>query len=135
VFQHRFFNFNIRVLLLDFAPAVLFTGNTFYFGSVKIKTMNNEKFTPGPWEKSYILGDKKDFAIAMSAGVMFISRTYENNANLIAAAPDMHEALDGVIAYLKELQNYHDSVDAFHLAIDARINKIQSALNKANPQS
>lgn len=87
--------------------------------------MNEFKGTPGPWEvepnpgKGSWVGDSKGNWSALSCGRS--NDEGEANAHLIAAAPDMLEALQEAIKEL-EFHNWHNTSTGF---------KIQQAINKA----
>lgn len=57
--------------------------------------MTDAKHTPGPWRyhgKSRILGPKGSIGNVFASGITHYERA--SNAHLIAAAPDMYEALE-----------------------------------------
>lgn len=89
--------------------------------------MSNKKFTPGPW---VLNGDDKKIghyiAGPYDTGICeFHRKEYsEANANLIAAAPDMYEALGNIVKWLE------DSNTVIHSSL---LSKIEAALSKANP--
>lgn len=59
--------------------------------------MNEPKFTPGPW--SFIQENHIQYALLRAEDkriCIFKSRPEEYDANLIAAAPDLYEALDNL---------------------------------------
>jgi hypothetical protein len=67
-------------------------------------------FTPGPWELHPLVGnfirprDHRGPVIADASG-----ENWEANAHLIAAAPDLYEALAGVVELYVELVNSGDA--------------------------
>ena len=72
--------------------------------------MNETKFTPGPWlfssyrsGNSVIVIDGKEFDVAT---VNYPNR--DANAHLIAAAPELYEALDGLLADITEYQEINN---------------------------
>lgn len=58
--------------------------------------MTEPKFTPGPWEARYIVGDDV-WEIGCGAGATTIAASHAN-AQLISAAPDLYTALRDVLA-------------------------------------
>lgn len=89
--------------------------------------MKNEQFTPGPWKVDFETEELQTNNLVL--GLIYGCSHDDSpdciaNANLIAAAPDMYEALkevlgDGGIGWLNP-----DTRDSIRLA-----------LSKANPQS
>lgn len=72
--------------------------------------MNETKFTPGPWlfssyksGNSVIVIDGKEFDVAT---VNYPNR--DANAHLIAAAPELYEALEGLLADITEYQEINN---------------------------
>ena len=55
------------------------------------------KFTPGPWEKGGLIVDARGIIIRQQWEGTRIIDEIEPNAHLIAAAPDMYEALEAAI--------------------------------------
>ena len=53
--------------------------------------MKNQKFTPGPWHVSY----------SEKHGTYYVEKSTGQDARLIAAAPELLEALEHCIAYFK----------------------------------
>jgi hypothetical protein len=80
--------------------------------------MNNEKFTPGPW----YLSPKKTYVRAESVHGWNIAHIEEQepftdaNAKLIAAAPDMYDA---IVKYLEAVEagEITDQLDGLKAAI------------------
>lgn len=82
--------------------------------------MTEPKFTPGPWHIGYgktveslgggdffAIGLKTDpdwTAICLLSPADSVSNIDKANAHLIAAAPDLYEALDGLLADITEYQ-------------------------------
>ena len=93
------------------------------------------KFTKGPWfiERKWIIGPKslvEDQTFGMIEEVCDVSHSMENrqaNAHLIAAAPDLYEALDRLVG---EIKDYHVSSSVLD-AIEASIYAIAKALGEA----
>ena len=62
----------------------------------------SEKFTPGPWEKEYS-ARRDEWEIYIDGDCIALASVYPNvpeygaNAALMAAAPDMYEALEKLI--------------------------------------
>ena len=52
------------------------------------------KHTPGPWRYLRVNGTSKDFNIVNDTGGLIALCPYEDKARLIAAAPDLLEALE-----------------------------------------
>lgn len=78
--------------------------------------MSEGKHTPGPWlvTKEYDHNDDVIFAVEVEGGqrvcdLMTDFPEDEANARLIAAAPDMLEALEGLVSYLDRTCLYEDS--------------------------
>ncbi len=59
--------------------------------------MNDAKFTPGPWERGGTLVGAGNITIRQQWDGVRKSDETEANAYLIAAAPDMYEALEMAI--------------------------------------
>ena len=78
--------------------------------------MNETKFTPGPWyarpDPDKILND--DWCIGSGKELDDIAICAENNAHLIAAAPDLYNALEEVI---RISDRKHDAWDKAKAAI------------------
>lgn len=88
-----------------------------------------EQFTSGPWNQKLRKGTL--VTRVLTAGDIIIGEIYESkaNASLIAAAPEMYEALK---AMYKEFYSFKNcmSGDKMIKAIDLA----KAALSKANPQ-
>ena len=91
--------------------------------------MNEPKFTPGPWlfssyksGNSVIVIDGKEFDVAT---VNYPNR--DANAHLIAAAPELYEALEHIEEYWNRDQNISAMSDALWHIIEVA----QAALAKA----
>ena len=83
--------------------------------------------TPGPWKREYdaeadIVSGERDSGCTI-ATVWPDNSEYEANANLIAAAPDLLEAIETVISYNRDIRdgklNYRpqDHIDVLEAAI------------------
>ena len=62
--------------------------------------MNEKKFTPGPWKF-----DKFDGMVVTKNGSQFVADVFTNlqaDCDLIAAAPEMYEALSDICEMLKK---------------------------------
>ena len=106
--------------------------------------MIQEQFTPGPWEA---VRDEKNERWQIQEtdnnGLVLVQHTFdgeeaEANANLIAAAPDMYEALKNVRNSLVNYANNGDltkyQASKIYEIIMANGNAINNALAKTNPQ-
>ena len=90
----------------------------------------NEKFTPGPWNTEYSY--RKDwYEIYGDEGMIMIAAAFNcqhkldrANAALIAAAPDMYEALESSAAYFEMLES---ATGVEH----GQLHTIRAALKKA----
>lgn len=74
--------------------------------------MSEGKHTPGPWLVTKEYDHNNDVSWRVSAPLPRIAATAtedEANARLIAAAPDMLEALEGLVSYLDRTCLYEDS--------------------------
>ena len=107
--------------------------------------MNDTKFTPGPWELATSEFEVRSFDRKLIAGMILMeAQTYDNgreqqaaNARLIAAAPEMYEALNGISSLfgpdtpfvLTKLHGLMTNGD--QNKIDAVFGKIMHALAKA----
>ncbi len=72
------------------------------------------KFTPGPWKFSGVAirgqNDEPDIArVYMPVGMS--EQEFDSNARLIAAAPEMYEALDALLLWIDGKQK-HPNADA-----------------------
>jgi hypothetical protein len=88
--------------------------------------MNKEQFTPGPWVIGKINSHTIFTELDGGESICEVEHldNYKANANLIAAAPDMYEALKN---FVKHYSNFIHPDDM--TMIEAK-----AALNKANPQ-
>jgi hypothetical protein len=102
--------------------------------------MNKEQFTPGPWFANKPYADKILITNEVSPSVRFICEiskgiTMDNfqqrdiaNANLIAAAPDMYEALKKAVFLIQGyMVAYGHGASATN-----ELEYLKAALNKAN---
>lgn len=103
--------------------------------------MSNEKFTPGKWEvpagsKIVRIGG---IVLEMVADCDIKYRNAEENeanANLIAAAPDMYEALKKVEQYGNDrFLSQFSNMDELVTELKFLAGKAKAALAKANPQT
>lgn len=97
--------------------------------------MKNEEFTPGPWKLEFSKHYKAWKVIAESNGewiceIMPKADTI-HNANLIAAAPDMYEALKDFDTMYREIL----PLRILSVEEKRRFEKVKAALSKANPKS
>lgn len=87
------------------------------------------KFTPGPWS----LWRKGDPSQVIAAGRVFVAQTVggndQANAHLIAAAPDLYEALESIQAEATRLRAKMPP------SVFARIVSARAALAKANGEA
>jgi hypothetical protein len=69
--------------------------------------MSNQH-TPGQWKFSQETNDPEWFIVTTNHGVIVANvnanKTQEANARLIAAAPELLEALEGMVAYINSLE-------------------------------
>lgn len=116
--------------------------------------MTETKFTPGPWhcasKKPRQISDKRGFKIAkcllLTKGANFELSKQEGlaNAHLIAAAPELYEALEQALAAIKDFLEYeHDGdpwtedaramgeMDIHEFLADGRFDSARAALAKA----
>jgi hypothetical protein len=99
--------------------------------------MTQSKHTPGPWRHSKggpngcpVVGTDRGLMVCMLSHSVNIPTHIEQakaNASLIAAAPEMLEALKEAQANFKTYDRFKVDVDAMH--------KIESAIAKAEGQS
>ena len=104
------------------------------------------KFTPGPWsvDRNVIRGDADQFgrtvAIASTLNVAWpygrrATKEEPYNAHLIAAAPELYEALDQLLA-VKECCDETGYVDGEGFVdVEAVMDKARAALAKARGES
>ena len=110
--------------------------------------MTDTKFTPGPWfatrddrddELCFIsrCNDKSPFPINWIACCCtgIDQNEYEANAHLIAAAPDLYEALEGVSNVLDEITEYPHVLSELEMKdamrVDHALHEARTALAKA----
>ncbi|MCO5159650.1 MAG: hypothetical protein M9939_00820 [Mesorhizobium sp.] len=93
--------------------------------------MNEPKWTPGPWR---IAGKG-----TIRAGQGWIAdvnwRNRDANARLIAAAPDLAEALMAAKVVIGMMERPEGMGNEVNAALDARLAKIDAALSKAKGQT
>lgn len=94
--------------------------------------MTNTKHTPGPWHRNIKPARKyptiwsgRNTHVAYVEGGTLSDDEIEANINLIAAAPDLLEALESVVAY----HCHHSDVGVAGQVYDKAI----AAINKADP--
>jgi hypothetical protein len=91
-------------------------------------------YTPGPWDLTM---GTQDAAIHAGGTIAMVDDTmtgWEANAAVIAAAPDLLEALEAVIDDLKSgIQDGIDNgaVEAWLVGADARLKAARAAIRKA----
>lgn len=70
--------------------------------------MSKAKFTPGPWEFTVSRNGVRQISSKIKSQIcrMWNCRETEGNAHLIAAAPEMYEALEGAAATLNFLSDH-----------------------------
>jgi hypothetical protein len=98
--------------------------------TTKTNTMKNN-FTPGAWKIQPSIVTLFEFDITNSDQSEFIAASYENtskaNVNLIAAAPELLEALQSVIRHgLIEHDGYETVLKQVHSAIAKAIDKTET---------
>jgi hypothetical protein len=64
--------------------------------------MNEAKFTPGPWEHVAVKGGWDGVTSKCDGLICTLSYNNPANAHLIAAAPELYEALKGCLALLQK---------------------------------
>lgn len=92
------------------------------------------KYTPGPWEYEEIRGADMSMVYAMNGVIAGIPNELEEdemaiqngNANLIAAAPDMREALDAFESWWR-LPASERTIEAIEPAMRLCLNAIAKA--------
>ena len=97
----------------------------------------DEKFTPGPWEKHidpdgwfWIVPEDYEYWLDTRGNFVGISETIcsigdhgivdqadQANAALIAAAPDLYEALDKTVELLDDIFKYREHPDEIAIAL------------------
>lgn len=94
--------------------------------------MSNPKFTPGPWEYEGINGKVVSVingihaVVAHNGTFRHSAKESAANAHLIAAAPELYEALENIIRAIKMRTSIGN--DLIHELIEG-----ENALKKANP--
>ena len=102
--------------------------------------MNKTKFTPGPWiiftklssqenHKGFILTDANKMCVADVEPIDEDGAAGIYNAHLIAAAPDLYEALANLKPYLDSIVCYASTVEEYEA--NNFVFKVESALKKA----
>lgn len=87
--------------------------------------MNMPKFTPGPWEVSKVYGQQGLIvalggeAIASVTGYYTRAGQTEGNARLIAAAPELYEALCELLEWGREHTSPRDANSPHELLVKA----------------
>ena len=103
---------------------------------------NEPKWTPGPWKASSVEDGSFDILGVTASGTVptIVACLCESscsseedaaNARLIAAAPELYEALEELLAAECNDQAYGASVEA--IAAMSAVKKARAALLKANP--
>lgn len=102
------------------------------------------KFTPGPWVAPNEMGNlvltKEDWTHGLYKGCMQIvitpcdTKQTEANAHLIAAAPEMYDALEVAAAELEQCEP-NDEYPEMQMAYRNIMGQIKSALKKARGES
>lgn len=99
--------------------------------------MNGENYTPGPWRvpdhETHVLAE--DGGVCKFESIHGFYDNYQANAHLIAAAPDMYEALRDAAESLRfaadELKAQASIPDADERDLRESRNKVFNALKKA----
>ena len=94
-----------------------------------------EKFTPGPWfthpstvsEGSYVIESRE---LPILASTFNWPKNAEANAHLIAAAPELYEALEDVYRYISPMLSWRDDAHQ-NTHFQIVLQKISTALSKA----
>lgn len=92
-----------------------------------------EKFTPGPWrverhEKKIEIWSANHFVATPEHDLFFSAEKHglkEANAHLIAAAPEMFEALESICQF------YSDNIESCPVALQTFVDLAEQALSKA----
>ena len=82
-------------------------------------TERKEQFTPGPWESSQEISDNDNYHSGIyeagwkGLGVARCNQNgnHEADANLIATAPELYEALENLTSMLQVDDLHHESID------------------------
>lgn len=99
-----------------------------------MKTLEELGISPAPWERyvggySFWVDDNAgEFVCIMASTSMNDRNIGKRNARLIAAAPDLYEALRECLEVLDKLEKYYQGVDA---ATYKTMAKARAALEKA----
>jgi len=95
--------------------------------------MSENKFTPGPWHVGYgeaiRIYDLKGNSLAIATNIHMYGRRNVNeveaNANLIAAAPELLEALEEILAdYTLASDEWCDDALDYALELISRVEKV-----------
>ncbi len=104
--------------------------------------MTTAKHTPGPWlvTRQYVVGPRDESDSQGFGMVVGVADVYGENRNqdahLIAAAPDLLEALKGAIGALEFSRDYHaDLSNAEQAFAQDRLDAALAALAKAEGRS
>jgi len=92
---------------------------------------SKEKFTPGPWKiQKSISGVHPIAAPGIRAHITYVNDV--ENAHLIAAAPEMYEALEALISAMDDVLYNADRVpDCIVAVAQEAMDKANAALKKA----
>lgn len=100
--------------------------------------MSNAKHTPGPWEAVKYGSDWTVRRVGADKNEADITDTFhdkvslmEGNAKLIAAAPDMAEALKSIISWMDQSREREGKTDFMIFPEAPEISKARAALAKA----
>ena len=106
--------------------------------------MSKPAFTPGPWQTDAECGDESvlgpDGAMVADCAIfgMRVNRTEHinrANARLIAAAPDMYEALLAAKVVIEMMERPEGMGGRVNAALDKRLAQIDAAIAKAEGMS
>ena len=94
-------------------------------------TDRKEKFTPGPW-KEYYNRDLTRFDICQAETLDIVGHANDrHDARLIAAAPEMYEALQAMKSAMLDVLDVSDLPDDILTAADDALEKAEKAMQKA----
>lgn len=96
--------------------------------------MSKTKHTPGPWKLITDGPAKTGFEVRqISSGVLLAETRFETDAALIAAAPEMFEALELLVNAISKCPEYLDAMKShgFDIEVVDALKESKSILKKA----